>query len=69
MIPLVVDPEEMRAARSWVAEAARAAGFERADSLSVGAMIETPRAALVAGQLATVSDFFSFGTNDLTQLT
>ena len=32
-------------------------------------MIETPRAALVAGELAEISDFFSFGTNDLTQMT
>jgi pyruvate,orthophosphate dikinase len=35
----------------------------------VGTMIEVPRAALTAGEIATVSDFFSFGTNDLTQMT
>ena len=35
----------------------------------IGTMIETPRAAVVADQLARVSDFFSFGTNDLTQMT
>ena len=67
MIPLVVDPAEMLLAREWVAEAIEAVGFSGA--LSVGAMIETPRAALLAGELADVSDFFSFGTNDLTQLT
>ena len=37
--------------------------------ITVGAMIETPRAALTAGELAEHADFFSFGTNDLTQMT
>jgi len=37
--------------------------------VAIGTMIETPRAALVAGELAEISDFFSFGTNDLTQMT
>jgi pyruvate,orthophosphate dikinase len=36
---------------------------------SVGTMVETPRAALIAGQLAQIAQFLSFGTNDLTQLT
>ncbi len=67
MIPLVIDPTEMAMARAWVAEAVASVGFEGV--VSVGAMLETPRAALVAGELAEVSDFFSFGTNDLTQLT
>ncbi len=44
---------------------------ERGETVAykIGTMIEIPRAALVADQIATVADFFSFGTNDLTQLT
>ena len=68
MIPLVVDPAEMAMARAWVTGSI-AAGGGNADGVAIGAMLETPRAALVAGELAEVSDFFSFGTNDLTQLT
>src|SRR4030095_2083733 len=37
--------------------------------VTIGTMIETPRAALVADEIAEVADFFSFGTNDLTQMT
>ncbi|MFM9133459.1 MAG: putative PEP-binding protein, partial [Actinomycetota bacterium] len=68
MIPLVVGPAEMRTAHDWVTGALAAVGMP-AGSVSVGTMVETPRAALVAGELAAVADFFSFGTNDLTQLT
>ena len=71
MIPLVVDAEELRIARSWVRDTLDEIGHPelRSTVITVGAMIETPRAALVAGALAHHADFFSFGTNDLTQMT
>jgi hypothetical protein len=56
-------------ARGWVLEALNDVGIEAMDAVSIGAMIETPRAALVAAALSEHADFFSFGTNDLTQLT
>ena len=68
MVPLVIDPAEMAMAREWVEGAIAEVGAVPAGVL-IGAMLETPRASLVAGELAAVSDFFSFGTNDLTQLT
>jgi pyruvate,orthophosphate dikinase len=67
MIPLTVSEREMALARSWVESAAGALGI--GESLQIGTMIETPRAALVADRMAGVADFFSFGTNDLTQMT
>ncbi|MEO9180847.1 MAG: pyruvate, phosphate dikinase, partial [Acidimicrobiales bacterium] len=78
MIPLVVSRQELALARSWVEEAILdvatrgAKGARRTvDPLDVliGTMIETPRAALVADQIAEEADFFSLGTNDLTQMT
>jgi len=71
MVPLVVDAEELRIARGWVTGVLDEIGHPdlASDVVTVGAMIETPRAALVAGALAAHADFFSFGTNDLTQLT
>ena len=67
MIPLTVSGPELAEARRWVIEAAAEAGL--ADQPIVGTMIETPRAALVAGKLALHADFFSVGSNDLTQMT
>ena len=71
MIPLVVDAEELRIARSWVTGVLDEIGHPELASnvVTVGAMIETPRAALTAKALAEHADFFSFGTNDLTQMT
>ena len=67
MIPLTVSDDELALARSWVVEAAEELGIT--SMLLIGTMIETPRAALVADRMARVADFFSFGTNDLTQMT
>ncbi len=71
MIPLTVTREEMLLARGWVEEAVAAVRGADAKGLEVtiGTMIETPRAAVRAGEIAEAADFFSFGTNDLTQMT
>ena len=71
MIPLVGTVEELRLARAEtervLAEVAAETG--RTLDLPIGTMIELPRAALTAGRIAGAADFFSFGTNDLTQTT
>ena len=71
MIPLTVTREEMHEARGWVeaAIAEATASAKRKPRVIIGTMIETPRAALRADEIAEESDFFSFGTNDLTQMT
>ena len=67
MIPLVGSVEELHLVRDMIEEEVHSAG--RLLEVAIGTMIELPRAALMAGQLALESDFFSFGTNDLTQTT
>jgi pyruvate,orthophosphate dikinase len=67
MIPLVGSIEELRLVRDMIEEEVHSAG--RLLEIGIGTMIELPRAALMAGELALASDFFSFGTNDLTQTT
>ena len=70
MIPLTVDVEELR----WLRKDLTATALRIQEGLGVevpykfGTMIETPRAAVTAGTIALESDFFSFGTNDLTQM-
>lgn len=66
MIPLVNTLEELRRQADIVRRVAGEVGFE---GYLVGTMIELPRAALVADKIAEVAEFFSFGTNDLTQTT
>ena len=71
MVPLVGTVRELQVQAAVIrhsAEQVFARRGERIDYL-VGTMIETPRAALVAGSIAAAAEFFSFGTNDLTQMT
>ncbi|MCS7081758.1 MAG: pyruvate, phosphate dikinase [Bacteroidota bacterium] len=71
MVPLVGTPEELRHQRELIERVAAEVMREQGVQVSylVGTMIEVPRAALVADQIAEEAQFFSFGTNDLTQLT
>ena len=71
MIPLVGDVKELEYVRNIVCETADKIIKENNVELTyhVGTMIEIPRAALTADKIASVAEFFSFGTNDLTQMT
>ena len=69
MIPLVSDVAELEMVKAWIAEELAAVDPDTLGEIMVGTMIETPRAALTSAQIAPVAEFFSFGTNDLTQLT
>ncbi len=70
MIPLVGDVKELKVVKKYVVDAADAEikALGAALDYEVGTMIEIPRAALTADEIAAEADFFCFGTNDLTQM-
>jgi pyruvate,orthophosphate dikinase len=71
MVPLVSTVEELKRQRALIAETIDEVFKKTGQQVpyTIGTMIELPRAALIADEIATEADFFSFGTNDLTQTT
>ena len=71
MIPLVGEKKELKFVKDVVVETAEAVKAEKNSDIEyhIGTMIEIPRAALLANEIAEEAEFFSFGTNDLTQMT
>jgi pyruvate,orthophosphate dikinase len=71
MVPLVGNHKELRYQKNIITEVANTVFGERNDQIDfmIGTMIEVPRAAVTANEIAELADFFSFGTNDLTQMT
>jgi len=71
MIPLVGEKKELKFVKDIVVEVAEQVKKEKGSDISyqIGTMIEIPRAALLADEIAEEAEFFSFGTNDLTQMT
>ena len=67
MIPLVAYERELEFVRARVLAVADEEGLVYGEAFTVGTMIELPRACLIAGTIARNAEFFSFGTNDLTQ--
>jgi pyruvate,orthophosphate dikinase len=71
MVPLIATRAEFDLVKARIDDTAKAVGKEHATEIDyqVGTMIELPRAALMAGEIAETAEFFSYGTNDLTQTT
>lgn len=71
MVPMTSSFNEFKWQKKIIEDAAEQLFTERNERIAykIGTMMETPRACLIADELATVSEFFSFGTNDLTQMT
>lgn len=71
MVPLVGDKKELKFVKDVIVETAENVKAEKNSNLvyHIGTMIEIPRAALLANEIAEEAEFFSFGTNDLTQMT
>jgi len=71
MIPLVCEKKELKFVKDIVVETAEKVKKEKNSDIKymIGTMIEIPRAALLANEIAEEAEFFSFGTNDLTQMT
>ena len=71
MVPLVGDKKELKFVKDVIMETAEKVKAEKNSNLvyHIGTMIEIPRAALLANEIAEEAEFFSFGTNDLTQMT
>ena len=71
MIPLIGDKKELKFVKEMVVKIAERVKKEKNSDIKyhIGTMIEIPRAALLAGEIAEEAEFFSFGTNDLTQMT